>query len=748
MEICCKRHPLSYLWDAVTRGRSYIVLLNGHKLPRCVHWKIILSNQRYASTDNNVCTTLGSNMYIKKIDIKNFRLLKNVDLFLEERTTLIVGRNNSGKTSLAELFRRLLLEESTNFKLEDFSLGAHDGFWTAFELMREGKDEVDVREVLPVIEISLIVGYDKSAVNLGLLSDFIVDLNTDCTETRIDIRYQLEEGKIKPFFEAIGLDETAGKDQQRDVFFQAMKEFVPKYYKCNLIAVDPNDETNQKALEWKKLRGLIQGNLITAHRGLDDTTHKDNDSLGKILSALFVTAGSDSAGDSDRKTVSELKTAVKDVQGSIDKSFNDQLKNLLPAFSLFGYRLPDPKLRTETQLDVELLLKNHTKIRYSGINGIHLPEAYNGLGARNLIYILLKLFEAFKSFKAQKIAPSVHVVFIEEPEAHLHPQMQEVFINKLGEIAKVFAENAGDGQPWPVQFVVTTHSSHMANKAEFDATRYFLSAADPKEKDTFSTKIKDLKRNFGDKSVKDNAFLHQYMTLTRCDLLFADKAVLIEGTTERLLLPKIIEKVDKDLPATTRLGSQYIAVMEVGGAYAHIFFNLLKFLELPALIITDLDAVNDASEACKVSKGTGTSNECIKSWFGKSGTAPQGLIQKKPESKIDGIRRLAYQVPEEDGKACGRSFEDAFMLANADQFGLDETDLEQSAWDKAKNEKKSAFALKHAIQETEWIVPRYIKEGLVWLAGEVGDSPAASPAAEGAEVKVEVKIPKEAGGGN
>lgn len=57
-------------------------------------------------------------MQIKKIEVKNFRLLKDVELFLETRTTVIVGRNNSGKTSLAELFRRLLLENSANFRLD------------------------------------------------------------------------------------------------------------------------------------------------------------------------------------------------------------------------------------------------------------------------------------------------------------------------------------------------------------------------------------------------------------------------------------------------------------------------------------------------------------------------------------------------------------------------------------------------------------------------------------------------------
>jgi putative ATP-dependent endonuclease of the OLD family len=656
-------------------------------------------------------------MKIRKIKIKNFRLLEKVDLLLEDRTTVIVGRNNSGKTSLTELFRRFLTESSPSFSLEDFSLGVHEQFWAAYNLKKNGKDEAEIRESLPVIEVKLTLSYDKDTA-LGPLSDFIIDLNPDCTEALLDIRYQLEEGKIEPFFEGIELDPSVQESEQRTAFFRAIKERISKLYKSSLLAVDPNDPSNQKPLEWQKLRALLQGGFINAQRGLDDITHRENDVLGKILEALFKTAQSNSADPSDRSTAQELKTAVQDIQGEIDKNFGEQLRSLFPALAMFGYPgLVDPNLCTETSLDVEKLLNNHTKIRYSGINGIRLPEAYNGLGVRNLIFILLKLYEFFKLYKAMPSAPGVHLVFIEEPEVHLHPQMQEVFISKLSEIAGVFAKKYNGGQIWPVQFIVSTHSSHMANKAPFDAMRYFHATAKKGMDNVFETIIKDLKNGFAETSKKDKQFLHEYMTLTRCDLLFADKAIFIEGTTERLLMPRMIEKVDEGRVDDQKLASQYVSVVEVGGAYAHIFFNLLNFLELKTLIITDLDAVNhnDSGKACKVSDGTRTSNACIKSWFGDTEISPGSLIKKTEQEKIYGIRRLAYQIPEADGKPCGRSFEDAFILTNSELFGLAENN-EEDAWNMAKSVKKSEFALKYAIEKTNWIVPRYIQEGLIWLA--------------------------------
>ena len=174
------------------------------------------------------------------------------------------------------------------------------------------------------------------------------------------------------------------------------------------------------------------------------------------------------------------------------------LINLFPAFSLFGYPgLADPGLLTETTLDVQRLLTNHTKVHYAGVNGINLPETFNGLGVRNLIYILLKLLEFYKSFITKPTSPGIHIIFIEEPEVHLHPQMQEVFISKLNDLPNVFAKKFNNGIPWPVQFVVTTHSSHLANKATFESMRYFFSCSEAHGSNIHSTKIKDLKMGLG-----------------------------------------------------------------------------------------------------------------------------------------------------------------------------------------------------------------------------------------------------------
>jgi predicted ATP-dependent endonuclease of OLD family len=668
-------------------------------------------------------------MKIRNITVQNFRLLEDVALCLENDTTLIVGRNNSGKTSLTELFRRLLAENSPKFRLEDFSLGMHEMFWEARELFINNEEEDVVRERLPAISIALGIEYSADE-DLGTLSDFIVDLNDACTTAKIVVTYAVGAGKIGDLFADLGDD--------RRGFFRALRERVPKLFEARVEAQDPNDPTNTKILESANLRAVLQFGFINAQRALDDATNKEKAVLGKVFERLFTSASAAGAGPDDQARAETLKTAVEGVQTEIDNNFNIQLGALAPTFALFGYPgLSDPQLRTETQLDVRQLLSNHTTVTYAGHDpeGINLPESYNGLGSRNLIFILLKLFELFREFTTRQPESGVHLIFIEEPEAHLHPQMQSVFIRQLNRIRAMFEATYNGGNAWPVQFVVTTHSSHIANEASFDAMRYFLARPREAHSTILSTRSKDLRTGLSGEEPETRAFLHQYMTLTRCDLLFADGAVLVEGTTERLILPAAIGKFDEQ--NGSNLGGKYLSIMEVGGAYALLFYNLVDFLDLRTLVVTDLDSVDAAvnRKKCKVSAGTHSSNASVNRWFDPDGGNNPTLLEllaKTDADKSQGCRRIAYQVPHADGDACGRSFEDAFILANPDKFGVagpTAAERETQAWDIAKDVKKSEFALRFAINDTEWTIPRYIDQGLRWL-GRVDDAATAPDVVE------------------
>ena len=133
--------------------------------------------------------------------------------------------------------------------------------------------------------------------------------------------------------------------------------------------------------------------------------------------------------------------------------------------------------------------------------------------------------------------------------------MQYVFINNIKEILEKrckLCENLS------LQTIISTHSSHIVSQCDFEDIRYFYCESETSVKARNLNQLQKSKNYTDNKSTNANStkeekqkrnyrFLKQYITLNRSELFFADKAILIEGDTERILLPTMMEKVDSKM---------------------------------------------------------------------------------------------------------------------------------------------------------------------------------------------------------
>ena len=205
---------------------------------------------------------------LKHVEVEGFRLLENVGITIEETATVVVGRNNSGKTSLTEVFDRFLGEQAGRFRLEDFAAAIRPKFLTA-KALRDGGEETpeNVLAQLPVIALTLTFSYSADTNDLGPLSPFVIDLEPDCTTAIARIEFS---ASLKTLGALLDTPEPAEGENTTEALFRHLREAVTKAYTIKIFAIDPTDDTNRRTFEkTTELNNLIGTGFVKAQRTLD-----------------------------------------------------------------------------------------------------------------------------------------------------------------------------------------------------------------------------------------------------------------------------------------------------------------------------------------------------------------------------------------------------------------------------------------------------------------------------------------------
>ena len=691
-------------------------------------------------------------MRISKINVENYRLLKDFSIELEETLSLVVGKNNTGKTSILSVLDKFLNEKS-KFSYDDFNID----FKNELEGLIKSADIPEEFEPKG-IKLKIFIEYNEKD-DLSNVSRVLMDLDPDNNIIVLGFDYTLSYTgflKLRSDYAAFVASENAKVEEKKKNKPRDLNEFLKQnledYFDGHKFSFEYDTATNKitetKPIDLIKeninLKDILSFKYISARR---DVTNKEKENtLSKQTSNLYKKKEDNSdktqATEDFKDQLSETDSTLSDIYKNL---FSDVIKKVK---NFGGIKLNDTDIAIISTLQHRELLEGNTTVVYTH-DDHKLPEHYNGLGYMNLISMIFEieiLVQDFKRDKEKKPA-DINLLFIEEPEAHTHPQMQYVFIKN---IKKLLGEGIKreDGINRPLQYIITTHSSHIVADSDFDDIKYLKSE---NKNNVVAKNLFDLRKQY-DTDSNQYQFLKQYLTISRAEIFFADKAVLIEGDTERILIPTFMRKVDLEETARLKaegiedtflpLLSQNISTIEVG-AYSQIFEKFIEFLGIKSLIITDIDANGDIGnkdkrgnpiiEACPVENGMKTSNSALLHFLDGTSWVDLKILAIEHRTKKIGSATICLCYQQEENGYHARSFEDAFIhlnrefvkvnsatfqgIKNASYFDDDAKSPYELAGSCIK--KKTHFALDILYHSdkyfSNWNIPAYIKNGLLWL---------------------------------
>ena len=676
-------------------------------------------------------------MEIKKICIQHYRLLNDFSLELKNDLSLIVGKNNCGKTSVLSVLEKIFNKNSNrNLVWEDINLYHRREI---FENIKRVSDIPD-SELSSILGINLQIWIQYSELDsYQNIQGFMMDLNPENNFIILEFSYIIPIQKLREISSL-----TCGFADDFSKFESFMKKNLNKFFEIQIYSRGYNPITQEMTEEKSDLHEMKDVHKIIKVRGISasrEVSNKENNhSLSKTSNRFYKLNNGEEINSNANNL---LQSAILKADETLTRAYSGDdgvegiFTSVFERVKRFGGNDSETELAIHSSLYEKDILSNNTTLYYKHDDSL-LPEAYNGLGYLNLYGIIFEIETLMADIKNEPA--DINLIYIEEPESHTHPQLQYIFIKNIKDLLKEHNDELKESGDFScIQTLITTHSSHIVSDCNFDDLIYFK-----RDNGTAVSKaFNSLKEEYGDEQL-GYKFVKQYLTLNSSELFFADKVICVEGDTERILIPTMMQKVDTANPInqasnTMPLLSQNISIIETG-AHSQVFRKLFDFLGIKVLIITDIDPANKNENnrltSCSAVDATSTTNISIKSFFDISGDEVFSIVaQKSFAEKItsDDRIRIAYQIPEDENGYQPASFEDAFISLNK-QFiinqkaGLikfealkdfDDSEIEDFyKFARDKVNKKSAFAsslLYFEGEENTWKVPNYISEGLLWL---------------------------------
>ncbi|MFP8498815.1 ATP-dependent nuclease [Klebsiella sp. 2HUBk12mer] len=540
-------------------------------------------------------------MYISFLKINNFRKFgenDNVIGFVKSHsespqkdlvassTTLVIGKNNSGKTTVTKALE-LIHSDSEKITGHDFN------YSYSKNILKENLNGKP--HITPKLSFEIEIILDDMAHDL--IGDFqpFIDAKKALQEgerkANITIEYEVKIiadyiSKIEELKTAYSIDEYNSEAIFRkylDILSKTQfRRKIKNYQNINVDTLTP--------------KNIIDLRVISAAKNIHDKRLLTK-SFNKIIKYMY---------ESDDIEYKGILSLVDNNNQSLTQ--NIKTKHQLGVERILAKIIADKDIGIELRSELTFDKLMSDLITYEHKDGEFLvPESQFGLGYASLVSIIGEIIDYTNQSLKETSQSRIRLLCIEEPEVFMHPQMQINFIRHIQEaLNEILSSHLEHLNSLKSQILITTHSSHILNSVihssnTFDDINYIClkdgNAANVllKDKEIANTQEKSLQFEFIKKHIK-----HQTP-----DLFFSDAIIFVEGITEERVLNSYIE----DHPVLNRMN---ISVFRIDGAHAKVYAKLINKIQIPSLIITDIDFKKETKKTNTV-EATGEIDSAVES---------------------------------------------------------------------------------------------------------------------------------------
>ena len=452
-------------------------------------------------------------MYIKEISIEGFRNFPEiVNIEFNKGLNVLLGENGAGKSAIIDAIRLLFSEDEYGRA----GIQAHD-FYKPFD---------DKTKLTDFIQIIAHLSMESQQEKIAFLP-WMIDNDQSQVTLRIDNKEIYQNRYRRVLWGGVSKD---------SMFEHELFDSINSIYLPPLRDAEAKLRSGRNSRLARLLLNLNLSDLEKAHENnqkhpLEDKVKKFNDEI---------------ASDKDLaiyKTNELIQNRLKEALGvSFGQDTNIQF----------------------SEVDFNRIVEGLQLFFYPSFNGSVDKELYrsleeNSLGYNNILYLATVLAELAEGYSQEN--EYLRILLIEEPEAHLHPQLQI-------RLLKYLEEQAHNNN---VQIIVTTHSPVLTSSVSLNSLIH-LSWQSEKIKPTLIKKC-GLKTESQD-------FLKRWLDVTKSTLFFAKGILFVEGIAEAILLEELANRVlvkynhETGEKNPTSLSDAGISIINMGGIYFNHFMQL------------------------------------------------------------------------------------------------------------------------------------------------------------------------------